>query len=153
MSSVELVDEPDAIGELKGGEIVGKVKRSTVRRFEFPAQEHGFDSGAAAEDPVSHKTWTVVAVDEALGTIDLKIGNADHPCRQPSSREGQSTRKSSRHVCAIWPNMWCNRVSAALMRHRPCCDAVGQTPASQKGVPYDTTMSQPAKPPSGSSSV
>ena len=43
MSSVELVDEPDAIGELKGGDIVGKVKRSTVRRFEFPPQEHGFD--------------------------------------------------------------------------------------------------------------
>ena len=79
MSSVDLVDEADAIGELKGGEIVGKVKRSTVRRFEFPAQEHGFDSGAAAEDPVSHKTWTVVAVDEALGTIDLKIGSADPP--------------------------------------------------------------------------
>jgi uncharacterized protein len=79
MSSVDLVDEPDAIGELKGGEIVGKVKRSTVRRFEFPPQEHGFDSGDTAEDPVSHKTWTVVAVDEELGTIDLKIGNVDAP--------------------------------------------------------------------------
>ena len=79
MSSVDLVDVPGAIGELKGGEIVGKVKRSTVRRFEFPAQEHGFDSGDAAEDPVSHRKWTVVAIDEALGTIDLKIGSADPP--------------------------------------------------------------------------
>jgi predicted RecB family nuclease len=79
MSSVDLVHEPDAIGELRGGEIVGKVKRSTVRRFEFPPQEHGFDSGDTAEDPVSNKTWTVVAVDEELGTIDIKIGNADAP--------------------------------------------------------------------------
>ena len=79
LSSDELIDEPDAIGGLTGGEIVGKVKRSIVRRFEFPPQEHGFDAGDAAEDPVSGKTWTVIEVDEEEGTIDLKIGKVDAP--------------------------------------------------------------------------
>ena len=87
MSSAELVDEPDAIGELNGGEIVGKVKRSTVEAFRFPPQEHGFDGGDTADDPVSQKTWTVVDVDEEHGTIDLKIGKRPTPlCRGPSSR-------------------------------------------------------------------
>ena len=53
MSSAELVDEPDAIGELVGGDVVGTVSRSIVRRFGFPPQEHGFGPGDKAQDPVS----------------------------------------------------------------------------------------------------
>jgi uncharacterized protein len=79
LSSAELIDEPDAIGGLLGGDIVGTEKRSVVRRFAFPPQEHGFDRGDSAEDPVSRKTWTVVDVDEERGTIDLKIGKTDAP--------------------------------------------------------------------------
>jgi predicted RecB family nuclease len=79
MSSSELIDEPDAIGGLVGGEQIGTEKRSIVRRFGFPPQEHGFDRGDRAEDPVSKKTWIVVGVDEQQGTIDLKIGKADAP--------------------------------------------------------------------------
>ena len=45
LTSAELVDERDAIGELSGGEIVDHVKRSVVRRFSFPPQEHGFGVG------------------------------------------------------------------------------------------------------------
>ena len=76
MSSAELVDEPDAIGEMVGGDVVGTVSRSIVRRFGFPPQEHGFGPGDKAQDPVSNKVWTVVEVDEERGTIDLKIGKA-----------------------------------------------------------------------------
>ncbi|MFZ0667396.1 MAG: TM0106 family RecB-like putative nuclease [Acidimicrobiales bacterium] len=69
----ELVDEPDAIGKLTGGDIVDRVKKSEVRRFYFPAQEHRFSAGDSANDPVSDKGWTVYDVDEVAGTVDLKI--------------------------------------------------------------------------------
>ncbi len=77
MSSLELLAEPDALGELSGGEVVGKEKRSIVRRFSFPAQEHKFGPGSGLEDPVSRVTWTVCAVDEANGTIDVKNAKPD----------------------------------------------------------------------------
>jgi RNase_H superfamily len=44
LSSVELTGEPDALGELAGGEIVTHVKKSVVRRFSFPPQEHKFSA-------------------------------------------------------------------------------------------------------------
>jgi uncharacterized protein len=74
LSSLELVDERGAIGELRGGEIVGQEKRSMVRRFEFPPQEHGFDVGDKVCDPVTDTPWTVCGVNEEGGSIDLKIG-------------------------------------------------------------------------------
>jgi uncharacterized protein len=42
LSPAELVGEPDALGGLTGGGVVGQVKRSVVRRFRFPPQEHKF---------------------------------------------------------------------------------------------------------------
>ena len=45
LSAWELVDEPDALGGLTGGEVVGQVKRSVVRRFAFPPQEYTFKRG------------------------------------------------------------------------------------------------------------
>jgi predicted RecB family nuclease len=102
MSSTELVDEPDAIGELAGGQLVGVEKRSTVRRFAFPPQEHGFDSGDTAEDPVSHKKWTVVAIDEEHGTIDLKIGKAAAPMPTALVEGGPiSTKKLAARLCDL----------------------------------------------------
>src|SRR6185312_10055884 len=38
LSPAELTGEPDALGGLGGGEVVGQVKKSVVRRFRFPAQ-------------------------------------------------------------------------------------------------------------------
>ena len=77
LSSAELIGEPDALGGLTGGEVVAQVNRSVVLRFSFPPQEHGFSAGDTAFDPVPdpEKRWTVWAVDDANGTIDLKIGN------------------------------------------------------------------------------
>jgi uncharacterized protein len=76
LSPGELIGEPDALSGLTGGEVVDRVKRSVVRRFSFPPQEHKFSKGAAACDPATNKQWSVCAVDDARGTIDLKIGNA-----------------------------------------------------------------------------
>ena len=74
LSSAELIGEPDALGGLTGGEIVGQVKRSVVRRFSFPPQEHKFSAGETAVDPATGRGWPVWAVDDAAGTIELKTG-------------------------------------------------------------------------------
>ncbi len=72
LSSAELIGEPDALGGLTGGEIVDQVKKSVVRRFSFPPQEHKFSAGETAVDPVTERGWSVWAVDDAAGTIELK---------------------------------------------------------------------------------
>jgi predicted RecB family nuclease len=77
LSSAELVGERDAIGELQGGEIVEQVKRSVVRRFSFPPQEHGFNVGDSVCDPATGKAWSIWRLDEEHGVVDLKIGAAN----------------------------------------------------------------------------
>jgi predicted RecB family nuclease len=74
LSAGELAGEPDALSGLAGGGIVGQVKRSVVRRFSFPPQEHPFSAGDTAFDPVTDKGWSLWALDDEHGTIDLKIG-------------------------------------------------------------------------------
>ena len=59
LSPAELIGEPDALGGLTGGEVVGQVKKSVVRRFFFPPQEHKFSAGEMACDPDTDKQWTV----------------------------------------------------------------------------------------------
>ena len=76
MSTPELVDEPDALGGLTGGDVVDRVKRSVVRRFSFPPQEYKFKRGDTAVDPASGKGYSVWAVDDEHGTIDLKAAQA-----------------------------------------------------------------------------
>jgi hypothetical protein len=49
LSVTDLIGEPDALGGLAGGEIVGEVKKSVVRRFSFPPQEYRFSAGDAAD--------------------------------------------------------------------------------------------------------
>lgn len=78
LSPAELIDEPDAIGCLAGGDVTEELKRSVVRRFAFPPQEHRFARGDSAHDSAhdsaTDKGWSVVAVDDADGTIDLRVG-------------------------------------------------------------------------------
>jgi hypothetical protein len=50
LSPGELTGEPDALGGLTGGAVVGVVKKSVVRRFAFPPQEHRFSVGDTAYD-------------------------------------------------------------------------------------------------------
>ena len=75
LSPEDLIGEPDALGGLTGGDISEHVKQSVVRRFSFPPQEHRFSRGDTAVDSVTDKRWSVWAVDDEHGTIDLKIGN------------------------------------------------------------------------------
>ena len=74
LSPAELIAEPDALGGLTGGEIVDQVKKSVVLRFSFPPQEHKFSAGNTAVDPEAERGWPVWAVDDAAGTIELKVG-------------------------------------------------------------------------------
>jgi uncharacterized protein len=74
LSPPELTGEPDALGRLAGGRVVDQVKKSVVRRFTFPPQEHRFSTGDAAFDPLTGKSWSIWALDDKHGTIDLKIG-------------------------------------------------------------------------------
>ena len=76
LSAAELIDEPDALGGLTGGEVVGQVKRSVLRRFSFPPQEYRFKRGDCAVDPVCGRGFSVWDVDDEHGTIDLKVGQA-----------------------------------------------------------------------------
>jgi uncharacterized protein len=75
LTPADLIGEPDAIGGLSGGSAAGSVKRSVLRRFGFPPQEHRFSAGDTAYDPATGRGWVVWAVDDAHGTIDLKIGS------------------------------------------------------------------------------
>jgi uncharacterized protein len=74
LGPAELIGESDALGGLTGGDVVAELRRSVVRRFFFPPQEHRFSAGDTAHDSITDKGWTVVAIDDALGVIDLKIG-------------------------------------------------------------------------------
>jgi predicted RecB family nuclease len=74
LSSADLVDEPDALGMLTGGQVVGEIKKSVLRRFSFPPQEHKFSAGDTAHDPITERGWEVREVDDASGQIVLKIG-------------------------------------------------------------------------------
>jgi hypothetical protein len=65
LSPAELIGEPDALGGLTGGDVVGQVKKSVVRRFRFPAQEHKFSTGGTACDPDADKQWSVCDVNDA----------------------------------------------------------------------------------------
>jgi uncharacterized protein len=73
LGPAELIGESDALGGLTGGDIVEELKRSVVRRFFFPPQEHRFAGGDTAHDSVTDRAWTVVKIDDASGVIDLKI--------------------------------------------------------------------------------
>ena len=70
LSSSELIGEPDALGGLTGGEIVDQVKKSVVRRFSFPPQEHKFSAEKTAEAG-RYGRWTM-----RPERIELKVGMA-----------------------------------------------------------------------------
>jgi predicted RecB family nuclease len=84
LSSPDLVTEPDALGLLSGGDVVGSVKRSVLRRFSFPPQEHKFGPLSQAVDPVTGRGFTVDSVDDSRGEIDLKM-SSDYDGPLPSA--------------------------------------------------------------------
>ncbi len=112
LSSSDLVAEPDALGLLSGGEVVGTVKRSVLRQFSFPPQEHKFGPLAQAADPITGRGFVVDSVDDARGEIVLKVGAATTTarCRPRWSRLGRPASSCRPSGCAIsalgsWPTV------------------------------------------------
>lgn len=145
LTSEELVQERDAIGELNGGEIVEQVKKSVVRRFSFPQQEHGFDVGDAVCDPATGKTWSVWALDEERGTIELKIGskNAEPiPCAViecgPINTEVLATSLRDLGERAVREAVTgTDSATALLLRRRPAGDGRAEGPLRREGEDAD----------------
>ncbi len=83
LTDLERVVEREPIGCLT---LVGKVgddKRSATYRYSFPEQEYEIEAGTVVTDPATGRSpGTIVALDEAAGTIDIKRGlssTAPHP--------------------------------------------------------------------------
>jgi predicted RecB family nuclease len=150
LSPAELIDEPDALGGLTGGDIVAQVKKSVVRRFSFPPQEHRFTPGDAAYDCETGKSWAVAAVDDAAGTIDLKIGAGydgqlpaglvpDGPIPTPTHRKRQRDlgERVARDGFGGADGLGgCEAATALLLRARP---ADGGAPGEPLRRPGETT--------------
>lgn len=83
-SPEDLVSSREALGDLTFDRVVAHEARSAIYRYDYdPTQEHRIVEGNKPLDPATDKgAGTVVAVDPAAGTIDLKRGlanNAPHP--------------------------------------------------------------------------
>lgn len=75
LTNEERIEDPSAIGGLEYVGPVGSVAKSTVHRFRFPPQEHGFTLNTEAREPVSEQSLgKPVGIDNAACTIDFKRG-------------------------------------------------------------------------------
>jgi uncharacterized protein len=82
LTDEDRIAESDALGGLTPEGPVGTEKNSIVYRFSFPPQEHKITVGSSPHDPAlgGKSTGTIVAIDDDLGTIDIKRGkNYDPP--------------------------------------------------------------------------
>ncbi len=69
------IAEREPMGGLTYLGVVEQVKRSNVHRYRFPPQEHGIQVSRDVRDPATGGSpGSVVAIDEAAGTIDLSRG-------------------------------------------------------------------------------
>lgn len=141
LSTVELTDEPDALAGLAGGDITEYVKRSVIRRFSFPPQEHRFSKGDTAGDPATGKGWSIWDLDDEHGTIDLKIGQ-DYPGPLPTAlvQGGPvDTRTQAQRLRDLGDRVMREGVSgqdaatALLLRLRPAAVAVPAGPLRREG--------------------
>jgi predicted RecB family nuclease len=144
LSSLDLVDEPDALGLLSGGEVVGSVKKSVLRRFSFPPQEHRFSAQSVGIDPLTGRSWPIVSVDDARGAIELKVA-ADYAGPLPSALvEGgpPSTRLQAERLVDLGSRVLSAGVTGEdaatglLLRSRPSGARAGTA-----GVPAGTSPS------------
>ncbi len=83
LSDEERVTEREPIGRLELVGRVGESARSTVYRYRFPEQEYAIDVGTNVCDPATGRSaGSVVAIDAAAGTLDLRRGpktDGPHP--------------------------------------------------------------------------
>ncbi|MGZ8475382.1 MAG: TM0106 family RecB-like putative nuclease [Candidatus Limnocylindria bacterium] len=83
-STEDLIGASEGIGELTFDHDLYEDKRSVVRRYRFPAQDHKFKPGDDPVDPEPREgagggAGTVIEIDDIQGTIDLRVG----PKRKP----------------------------------------------------------------------
>jgi uncharacterized protein len=77
LTDEERIVEREPIGGLELVECLGPVARSTVYRYRFPEQEHAIDAGTEVSDPATGRSpGSVVALDAAAGTLDLRRGQS-----------------------------------------------------------------------------
>ena len=83
LTDEDRIVEREPMGGLMYLGVVGQVKRSKIHRYRFPPQEHGIQVSRDVRDPATGGSpGSVVAIDEAAGTIDLRRGvdsAIDHP--------------------------------------------------------------------------
>ena len=83
LTDEERIAEREPIGGLVFVEELGPLARSSVYRYRFPEQEHAIDVGTEVRDPATGRSpGSVVALDAAAGTLDLKRGaktDGPHP--------------------------------------------------------------------------
>jgi uncharacterized protein len=85
LTDEERIAEREPLGGLEYIGVEAEVKRSLVHRYTFPPQEHDIHEGLEIRDPATGKSpGTVVAVDDAACTIDLKRGK-DSEVPHPTS--------------------------------------------------------------------
>jgi uncharacterized protein len=83
LTDEDRIVEREPIGGLTLVGCLGAVARSKVYRYRFPEQEHAIDVGTEACDPATGRSpGSVVALDAAAGTLDLRRGpktDGPHP--------------------------------------------------------------------------
>ena len=134
LSEDELLEQPDAVAGLEFDGVGEKVQKSTLYRYRFPAQEHGFRAGDMAEDPISGKPSNIYDTDDTTGFLTLLRGpsklNEPHPSAliEPGPQyrrttHAESLRRLAQRVLDIGGGEWPR--SAAydlLLRRRPKAD-------------------------------
>ena len=82
MGPEEFIEHRATLGGLTHAGEAGQVKRSVIHRYRFPEQTHEIEAGDSPKNPETAESddlqrgfcGTVVALDEAARTIDLKRG-------------------------------------------------------------------------------
>ena len=142
LGPAELIDEPDALGGLTGGDVVSEMKRSVVRRFFFPPQEHRFAPGDTAHDSVTDKGWTVVAIDDAGGDdrpedrSRLRRAAAGLACCPKAPSRPRLSGTGSATLVPGWPataSSGRDAATALLLRSRPADGAAPGEPLRRRG--------------------
>lgn len=88
MTSVELVEDSDSIGELEhlGAQPLPPPKRSVVHSFSFPAQEYKLAAGDEVIDPVTGLSAGIISsIDDEQGRIDLVRGPSLEDVQPPTA--------------------------------------------------------------------
>jgi uncharacterized protein len=149
LSDEELFEEPDAVAGLTFEGTGEQVKKSTIYRYRFPAQEHGFSDGDSGEDPRSGNRWKIYEINDATGVVSILRGpsklDEPHPPvlielgpQHSKKTHAESLRTLAQRVLDLRNDEWPR--SAAfdlLLRRRPNADGKSEGPlrlAGENGV-------------------